>query len=156
MTRVRLRRREGGDRAVCRQYRLALIDHGGTAVLADLAAAVLQHHQNDVVVVDQGRGMPVVHWRQRPRRHGKARQHPQRQIDLDRKAAQRIDLDAENPAPERFTKRFDAVVPLQGVAHNAERRYFTVHRSPLLSFIDTIPAARTPTLPFARYNANAR
>jgi hypothetical protein len=39
-------------------------------------------------------------------------------------AAKRIDLDAENLASERFTKGFGAVVPQQGVAHNAERRYF--------------------------------
>ena len=60
-------------------------------------------------------------------------------------AAKRIDLDAENIASERFTKGFGAVVPLKGVAHNAERRYFIVHRSPLLSFINAIPAS--PALP---------
>ena len=59
-------------------------------------------------------------------------------------AAKRIDLDAENLASERFTKRFRAVIPLKGVAHNAERRYFIVHQSPLLSFINAIPASPAP------------
>jgi hypothetical protein len=56
-------------------------------------------------------------------------------------AAKRIDLDAENLASERFTKSLGAVVALKGVAHNTERRYFIVHRSPLLSFINAIPAS---------------
>jgi hypothetical protein len=130
-----------GDRAVRGQHCLALIDRGGAAVLTDFADAALHHHQNDVVIVDQGGGMPVVHRRQRPCRHGKARHRAQCQIDLERMAAKRIDLDAENLASERFTKRFRAVIPLKGVAHNAERRYFIIHQSPLLSFINATPAS---------------
>ena len=47
---------------------------GGAAVLTDFAGAALHYHQNDVVIVDKCGGMPVVHRRQRPCRHGKSRQ----------------------------------------------------------------------------------
>ena len=152
---------ESGDRTVRRQHCLALIDRGGAAVLADLAGAALHHHQNDVVIVDQRGGMPVTHRRQRTRRHGEARQRAQRQIDLDRVTVERINFDAENVASEGFAKGFGAVVPLKGVAHNAERRYFIVHRSPLLSFINTTPAspappADGPAVHSTRYSATVR
>ncbi|MEI9925859.1 MAG: hypothetical protein WDN50_22750 [Bradyrhizobium sp.] len=105
---------EGGFGAIGGENGFAFVDHGNAAVLVYFARSALHHDKDDIVIVDKGRRVAVVHGRQGSRGHGEARDRPQRQIDIERMAFERIDFDTENLAAENFAKGLYATIFLKG------------------------------------------
>jgi hypothetical protein len=105
---------ECGLSAIGRENRFAFVDGGHAAVLVHLAGSALHHDKDDIVIVDKGGGVPVVHRRQGSRGHGETRERPQRQIDIERMSFEGINFDTKNLAAENFAKGLNATVIMKG------------------------------------------